>query len=42
MAMETIKGVYRIGVYVIFLEATDRSNNKVMTAKAAAVVAAKL
>ena len=32
----------RIGVYVIFLEATDRSSGKVMTAKAVAVVAAKL
>jgi Lamin Tail Domain/FlgD Ig-like domain len=32
----------RIGVYVIFLEATDRSSSKVVTAKAVAVVAAKL
>lgn len=32
----------RIGVYVIFLEATDRSSSKVMTAKAVAVVATKL
>jgi hypothetical protein len=32
----------RIGVYVIFLEATDRSSGKVMTAKAVAVVATKL
>jgi hypothetical protein len=32
----------RIGVYVIFLEATDRSSNKVVTAKAVAVVATKL
>jgi hypothetical protein len=32
----------RIGVYVIFLEATDRSSGKVVTAKAVAVVAAKL
>jgi len=31
----------RIGVYVIFLEATDRSNSKVVTAKAVAVVATK-
>ena len=32
----------RIGVYVIFLEATDRSSGKVVTAKAVAVVARKL
>jgi hypothetical protein len=32
----------RIGVYVIFLEATDRSSGTVVTAKAVAVVAAKL
>ena len=32
----------RIGVYVIFLEATDRSSGRVVTAKAVAVVAAKL
>ena len=32
----------RIGVYVIYLEATDRSSGKVMTAKAVAVVATKL
>ncbi|MGD1044886.1 MAG: lamin tail domain-containing protein [Bacteroidota bacterium] len=32
----------RIGVYVIFLEATDRSSNKVITAKAVAVVTTKL
>jgi len=32
----------RIGVYIIFLEATDRSSSKVMTAKAVAVVATKL
>jgi hypothetical protein len=32
----------RIGVYVIFLEATDRSSGKVVTAKAVAVVAARL
>ena len=32
----------RIGVYVVFLEATDQSSGKVVTAKAAAVVAAKL
>lgn len=32
----------RIGVYVIFLEATDRSSGKVMIAKAVAVVATKL
>ena len=32
----------RIGVYVVFLEATDQSCGKVVTAKAAAVVAAKL
>jgi hypothetical protein len=32
----------RIGVYIIFLEATDRSSGKVMTAKAVAVVATKL
>ena len=32
----------RIGVYVIFLEATDRSSGKIVTAKAVAVVAAKL
>lgn len=32
----------RIGVYVIFLEASDRSSGKVVTAKAVAVVATKL
>ena len=32
----------RIGVYVVFLEATDRSNGKVVTAKAVVVVATKL
>jgi hypothetical protein len=32
----------RIGVYVVFLEATDRSSSKVITAKAVAVVATKL
>ena len=32
----------RIGVYVIFLEATDRSSGKVVTTKAVAVVATKL
>ncbi len=32
----------RIGVYVVFLEATDQSSNKVITAKAVAVVATKL
>jgi hypothetical protein len=32
----------RIGVYVIFLEATDRSSSRVVTAKAVAVVATKL
>jgi hypothetical protein len=32
----------RIGVYVIFLEATDRSSRKVVTAKAVAVIATKL
>ena len=32
----------RIGVYIIFLEATDRASGKVVTAKAVAVVAAKL
>jgi flagellar hook assembly protein FlgD len=32
----------RIGVYIIFLEATDQSSGKVVTAKAVTVVAAKL
>ena len=32
----------RVGVYVVFLEATDRSSGKVITAKAVAVVATKL
>jgi hypothetical protein len=32
----------RIGVYVIFLEATDRSSGKVLTAKKVTVVATKL
>jgi hypothetical protein len=32
----------RIGVYVVFLEATDQSSGKVVTAKAAVVVAKKL
>jgi hypothetical protein len=32
----------RIGVYVVFLEATDQSSGKVVTSKTAAVVAAKL
>ncbi|RPI03183.1 MAG: hypothetical protein EHM64_12720, partial [Ignavibacteriae bacterium] len=32
----------RIGVYVIFLEATDRTNSSVATAKAVSVVAVKL
>ena len=32
----------RIGVYVVFLEATDQSSGNVVTAKAAAVVATKL
>jgi len=31
----------RIGVYVVFLEATDRVNGRVETAKAVAVVAAR-
>jgi hypothetical protein len=32
----------RIGIYVVFLEAVDRSSGKVITAKAAVVVATKL
>lgn len=32
----------RIGVYVMFLEATDRSSGKFVTAKAVAGVATKL
>jgi flagellar hook assembly protein FlgD len=32
----------RIGVYIVFLEATDRSTGKVVTTKAVAVVATKL
>ena len=40
--MDDNKQRARIGVYVIYLESTDRSSGKVMTAKAVAVVATKL
>ena len=32
----------RIGVYIVYLEGNDRSSGKVVSAKAVAVVAAKL
>jgi hypothetical protein len=40
--MDDAKQRARIGLYVIFLEATDRSSGKVITAKAVAVAAIKL